>query len=217
MEFSWCHAVILLTSSNKSVWDSKILWLCFYTIKNAYYSEWANRNITTKSQSLVPYFFRKHLAGPNAAMFDSSCVYSVIDFSRFDGVYNPCAGSVTPWTTHLGSEEGDPDGKVYLPENVETWKLDEDVLPWLQYKGLNVSDPAAIDNDEAIHAWKPYKYGHIWEVALRFSSSWVHLWMLLASHSFRNSQNFALACASVKFFSKFYNLFSGYFDPELFY
>ena len=32
-----------------------------------------------------------------------------------------------------------------------------------------------------------------------------------------DSQNFALACASVKFFSKFYNLFSGYFDPELFY
>ncbi|KAJ9436016.1 hypothetical protein DIPPA_63034, partial [Diplonema papillatum] len=29
------------------------------------------------------------------------------------GIFNPCSGSVTPWGTHLGSEEGDPDAAVY--------------------------------------------------------------------------------------------------------
>ena len=28
-----------------------------------------------------------------------------IDFSKFGGLWVPCAGSVTPWNTHLGSEE----------------------------------------------------------------------------------------------------------------
>ncbi len=32
-----------------------------------------------------------------------------IDFSAFNGLWVPCAGSVTPWGTHLGSEEYPPD------------------------------------------------------------------------------------------------------------
>lgn len=32
-----------------------------------------------------------------------------IDFSAFNGLWVPCAGSVTPWNTHLGSEEYEPD------------------------------------------------------------------------------------------------------------
>jgi len=32
-----------------------------------------------------------------------------IDFSKFNGLWVPCAGSVTPWNTHLGSEEYEPD------------------------------------------------------------------------------------------------------------
>jgi secreted PhoX family phosphatase len=34
-----------------------------------------------------------------------------IDMSSVEGVWNPCAGSVTPWGTHLGSEEYEPDAK----------------------------------------------------------------------------------------------------------
>lgn len=33
-----------------------------------------------------------------------------IDFSKFNGLWVPCAGSRTPWNTHLGSEEYEPDG-----------------------------------------------------------------------------------------------------------
>lgn len=34
-----------------------------------------------------------------------------IDFSAFNGLWVPCAGSVTPWGSHLGSEEYEPDAK----------------------------------------------------------------------------------------------------------
>ncbi len=34
-----------------------------------------------------------------------------IDFSAYNGLWVPCAGSITPWNTHLGSEEYEPDAK----------------------------------------------------------------------------------------------------------
>jgi len=34
-----------------------------------------------------------------------------LDLSGIHGIWNPCAGSVTPWNTHLGSEEYEPDAK----------------------------------------------------------------------------------------------------------
>ncbi|HIP36363.1 MAG TPA: DUF839 domain-containing protein [Crocinitomix sp.] len=35
-----------------------------------------------------------------------------IDFSKFGGLWVPCAGSVTPWNSHLGSEEYEPDANA---------------------------------------------------------------------------------------------------------
>ncbi|MEA3492087.1 MAG: DUF839 domain-containing protein [Campylobacterota bacterium] len=35
-----------------------------------------------------------------------------IDFSKFNGLWVPCAGSVTPWNSHLGSEEYEPDANA---------------------------------------------------------------------------------------------------------
>ena len=34
-----------------------------------------------------------------------------VDWSSYHGLWAPCAGSVTPWNTHLGVEEFPPDGK----------------------------------------------------------------------------------------------------------
>lgn len=31
--------------------------------------------------------------------------------SDWGGLWTPCAGSVTPWNTHIGSEEYEPDGE----------------------------------------------------------------------------------------------------------
>ncbi|TXI82049.1 MAG: DUF839 domain-containing protein [Cupriavidus sp.] len=35
-----------------------------------------------------------------------------LDLSGINGIWNPCAGSVTPWNTHLSSEEYEPNAKV---------------------------------------------------------------------------------------------------------
>lgn len=34
-----------------------------------------------------------------------------LDLSKIHGIWNPCAGMVTPWKSHLGSEEYEPDAK----------------------------------------------------------------------------------------------------------
>ena len=36
-----------------------------------------------------------------------------IDFSSVNGLWKACAGSLTPWNTHLGSEETDPDARAF--------------------------------------------------------------------------------------------------------
>jgi secreted PhoX family phosphatase len=36
---------------------------------------------------------------------------TALDLSGIYGIWNPCAGSVTPWNTHLGSEEYEPDAR----------------------------------------------------------------------------------------------------------
>lgn len=40
-----------------------------------------------------------------------------IDLAGINGIWNPCAGSVTPWQTHLGSEEYEPNAKVPTTAN----------------------------------------------------------------------------------------------------
>jgi len=35
-----------------------------------------------------------------------------IDLSSINGIWNPCAGSVTPWNTHLSSEEYEPNARL---------------------------------------------------------------------------------------------------------
>ena len=37
-----------------------------------------------------------------------------IDFSAVNGLWIPCNGSLTPWNTHLGSEEYEPDARLFL-------------------------------------------------------------------------------------------------------
>eukprot|EP00659_Diplonema_papillatum_P001964 gene1964-2988_t len=93
------------------------------------------------------------------------------------GISNPCSGSVTPWGTHLGSEEGDPDAAKYEAGMDEgdmsgfAVELDDgeeevsDSSEFMRFFGMRVNtvqDALAITIDE----WKqfhPYQYGHAWE------------------------------------------------------
>lgn len=44
-----------------------------------------------------------------------------LDLSGINGIVSPCAGSVTPWQTHLGSEEDSPDARSGRPGYMATY------------------------------------------------------------------------------------------------
>lgn len=86
-----------------------------------------------------------------------------IDFSGVHGLWNPCAGSVTPWGTHLGSEEYPQDAR-----QTETAATVGEVTGsyntnLLRYWGL---DPATATVAQAKAVFNPYHYGFPVEVTV---------------------------------------------------
>lgn len=74
-----------------------------------------------------------------------------IDFTAFNGLWVPCAGSVTPWGSHLGSEEYPPDAS----------KVDENGSIGSYY------DPMADYVGGDLKALNPYDYGWTPEVKIK--------------------------------------------------
>jgi uncharacterized protein len=88
-----------------------------------------------------------------------------IDFSSVGGLWVPCAGSVTPWNTHLGSEEYPPNAREI--ENATSYAdLDDYMLPMAKYFGVN-TDVAPISAFKAV--FDPYAFGFPTEVSVNES------------------------------------------------
>ncbi len=83
-----------------------------------------------------------------------------IDFSGVGGLWVPCAGSVTPWSTHLGSEEYPADARAHEAAT-SLDEIDEYNKPMAAYFGV---DPATMTLDEFRAAFNPYRYGFPVEV-----------------------------------------------------
>lgn len=82
------------------------------------------------------------------------------------GIFNPCAGMVTPWGTHLGGEEYPPDMRAFgeaLATRDKT-KLTRWIPRKLRYFGLNPETP---DFDAIKAQFKPYRYGYPFEVNVK--------------------------------------------------
>lgn len=73
-----------------------------------------------------------------------------IDFSADGGIWTPCAGSLSPWNTHLGSEEYEPDARAF-EANPEKDSVTQFARNYYQ-------NPTIIGN--------PYLYGHVPEVTV---------------------------------------------------
>ena len=73
-----------------------------------------------------------------------------IDFSEYGGVWTPCAGILSPWNTHLGSEEYEPNARAH-EANPEKSSVTQFARNYYQ-------DPKAIGN--------PYLYGYTTEVSV---------------------------------------------------
>ena len=78
-----------------------------------------------------------------------------VDFSDADGLWVPCNGSLTPWNTHLGSEEYEPDARQFELEEAMPADQRTDKTHTREFTKLYFGD----DN----HA-NPYQYGFIPEV-----------------------------------------------------
>ncbi|MCE9581457.1 MAG: DUF839 domain-containing protein [Planctomycetes bacterium] len=76
---------------------------------------------------------------------------SNVDLSGVGGVWIPCNASTTPWMTHLGSEEYEPDARVFEKKPLEAMNL------YLGTAGKLASEGGA----------NPYMYGHITEVTVK--------------------------------------------------
>jgi uncharacterized protein len=78
-----------------------------------------------------------------------------IDFSGVGGLWIPCNGSLSPWNTHLGSEEYEADARAYGEDNTKTY-LSSFAKNYFQ-------DPNKKGN--------PYQYGYIPEVTVKADNS----------------------------------------------
>jgi len=84
-----------------------------------------------------------------------------VDLSSVGGIWIPCAGSVTPWKTHMGSEEYPPDASTYegVADITEFAALnygDTGVFT-RDYFGIDITDNANLAAAQG--AFLPYRYG----------------------------------------------------------
>ncbi|MFY9973913.1 MAG: alkaline phosphatase PhoX [Chromatiaceae bacterium] len=94
-----------------------------------------------------------------------------IDFSQVRGGWVHCAGSVTPWTTHLGSEEYEPDARMFgtdpltgttFPEGIKyTYDRDDNAIEDTYYSAMF----DYVGGDAT--ALNPYDYGWTVEVQVK--------------------------------------------------
>ncbi|MGY9046903.1 hypothetical protein P775_25875 [Puniceibacterium antarcticum] len=85
-----------------------------------------------------------------------------VDFSAYGGLWVPCAGSVTPWNTHLGSEEYPADARS-IEAATSLDDIDDYDFPMVRYEGV---DPSKMTLDEFRATYKPYRYGYPTEITV---------------------------------------------------
>jgi hypothetical protein len=88
-----------------------------------------------------------------------------VDFSAHGGLWTPRAGTVTPWETHLGAEQDEPDARAFYDGSLS--RTDPETLrDFLRYFGAYV-DPALISPARAMdEGFFPYRYGYAWETVV---------------------------------------------------
>jgi uncharacterized protein len=98
-----------------------------------------------------------------------------IDTSSVSGAWTMCAGSVSPWGSHLGGEEYEADARAFETATcvynatcgATSWEaLDADgfeaSVDFIRFFGLTVTKDTTMDQVRAV--FNPYKYGEAIEV-----------------------------------------------------
>lgn len=112
---------------------------------------------------------------------------SQVDFSGVNGLWIPCAGSRSPWNTHLGSEEYEPDARCevdssYLASSANCTAAGGDFTSRMNAFRVLYGDASA----------SPYNYGRVPEVTvLANGTSTVQKWYTLGRLSREKAQFFS--------------------------
>ncbi|KAL4424959.1 hypothetical protein ABPG77_002844 [Micractinium sp. CCAP 211/92] len=99
-----------------------------------------------------------------------------VDWSALGGLWNPCAGSRTPWGSHIGGEEYEPDARPFSEAtDLASFKAQMDassgygeVEGYMAYWDVY---PADITLNLIKQKFNPYKYGHIHETRVDFKGN----------------------------------------------
>lgn len=75
---------------------------------------------------------------------------SNINVRKVKGIWTPCAGTLTPWNTHIGGEEYEPNARYFEREPLEAMNL------YLGTPGKLATEGGA----------NPYDYGHAFEISV---------------------------------------------------
>ena len=117
-----------------------------------------------------------------------------IELGDVKGAWNLCAGSVTPWTTHLGGEEYEPDGAAFslatcvltatCGTSIEA--IDPEGFPtikdFVSFVGFTIDGTTTVDQLRA--AFNPYRYGMAIEVQVGSSGEGeAKKWFTLGRHA----------------------------------
>jgi len=83
---------------------------------------------------------------------------SPMDFSSMGGLWIPCAGSVSPWGSHIGSEEYEPDARAFFSSENPT--ENGNIKDFMRY----FPDASGSSPDDLVASgFNPYFYGYAWE------------------------------------------------------
>jgi secreted PhoX family phosphatase len=100
---------------------------------------------------------------------------SQVDFSGVNGLWVPCAGSRSPWNTHLGSEEYEPDARCDVP-NGDTTFAASSACTSMEYEARMNAFRSIYGDTNA----SPYNYGRVPEVTVSVGgTSSVEKWYTL--------------------------------------
>ncbi|GIL89223.1 hypothetical protein Vretifemale_17072 [Volvox reticuliferus] len=86
-----------------------------------------------------------------------------VDFSKWGGVWAPCAGSTSPWGTHLGSEEYEPDARSFFSASSPLSRVRDHARYFGLYPGDFSNSTAYMDKLRQVMS--PYRYGFVTEVS----------------------------------------------------
>jgi uncharacterized protein len=90
-----------------------------------------------------------------------------VDFSSVNGGWVHCAGSNTPWNTHLGSEEYEPDARQWMEMKKDpNSPIDSYNAAMVEYFTDAEGKNYAPTPENALQYMNPYDYGYAWELEI---------------------------------------------------